>query len=73
LGERKFDPTLLRVMVGFPVAATKEYQTSYLAVPLQAAGTPDDSVALTTVPAVLVQVEEELRAIAFAQLSLAGA
>jgi len=59
-------------MEGLVVCATKRYQTSYLLVPEQGAGIPVLGVALTTVPATLLQVVEEVSKVALAQSSFTG-
>ena len=70
----KLAPTLLSVMVGLVDWAVNLYQTSYLTVPAQAAGTPAAvNVALATVPAVLVQAVPDVRVTALAHKSFAGA
>lgn len=69
----KFAPILLSVMVGLVVCAVKLYQTSYSTVPAHAAAVPAVNVALATVPVVVVQVSPDVKAIALAQRSFAGA
>lgn len=72
LGLRKLAPAPLMVTVGLVVCATKRYQTSYFTVPPQPAGVPPVMLALTTVPAVLTQVVEDVNEMAPEQRSFAG-
>lgn len=69
----KLAPTDERLMVGLEEVAVYLYHTSYAAVPPEHTDDgPEVNVALTTVPAVVVQVAPDVKVTALPQRSFAG-